>query len=179
MTESARHEHQRHEHHHAGYGIDARAGIRALAHMSELEDYRIADNGPDIRGWRVATAEGRVGCVRDLLVDTAAMSVRYLDVELDAPASSAAPADAPAPSAPPERARRLPTPAMLWASRRSPDTRHVLVPLRIADLDEEHHEVHLSTITGSELGCLPEYRGEPVTPEREREVAACFERPRA
>jgi hypothetical protein len=163
MADSARH-----EHHHAGYGIDAKAGIRALEHMSELEDYRIADDGPDIRGWRVATAEGRVGCVRDLLIDTAAMSVRYMDVELDAPAgapppAAAAPAAAAGPAGATARANAL--------------HRHVLVPLRIADLDEEHREVHLSTVSGAELSCLPDYRGEPITPERERQVAACFKAP--
>jgi len=146
-----------HEHHHGGYGIDARAGLRALEPLSELPEYRIADSRPDIRGWHLATTDGRAGCVRDLLVDIAAMSVRFLDVELDA--SCDAPAAADAADAPP---------------RPTAKGRHVLVPLSLADLDEDMHEVRLPRVRNSELGCLPDYRGEPLTPERERAVAACF-----
>ena len=82
-------------HHHGGYGIDARAGIRALEPLSALTEYRIADNRPDIRGWHLSTTEGRAGCVRDLLVDTAAMSVRFRDVELDASCVAAGRAESP------------------------------------------------------------------------------------
>ena len=155
-------------HHHGGYGIDARAGIRALEPMSELPEYRIADGGPDIRGWHLATSEGRAGCVRDLLVDTAAMSVRFLDVELDPscaePEPAAAPAQATAPIAgTPARAPRT-TPA-----------RHVLVPIALVDLDDEFHEVRLPRVyDNAALRCLPDYRGEPLTPDRERAMAACF-----
>jgi hypothetical protein len=152
-----------HQHHH-GYGIDARAGIRALEPLSELTEYRIADGGPDIRGWHLATTDGRAGCVRDLLVDTAAMSVRFLDVELDAscdaPLADGAEGVAAMPPAPPARA--------------TAHGRHVLVPISIAELDDEFHEVRLPQVTNRELGCLPDYRGEPLTPERERAMAACF-----
>ena len=153
-------------HHHGGYGIDARAGLRALGPLSELPEYRIADGGPDIRGWHIATTDGRAGCVRDLLVDTAAMAVRFLDVELDPscagdPAADAsAAAAAPAPPAPAPRTGR--------------HARHVLVPISLAELDDEFHEVRLPHVHNAQLSCLPDYRGEPLTPERERAVAACF-----
>jgi uncharacterized protein (TIGR02271 family) len=50
-------------------------------------DFAIAENEPDVRGWDVVLADGRtIGEVDDLLVDTSAMKVRCVDVELDATA---------------------------------------------------------------------------------------------
>jgi len=157
-------------HHHGGYGIDARAGLRALEPLSELPEYRIADGGPDIRGWHIATTDGRAGCVRDLLVDTAAMAVRFLDVELDPSCAGEPAADAPTANALPASPVR-PVPAGGPAPHHA---RHVLVPISLAELDDEFHEVRLPHVQNAQLSCLPDYRGEPLTPERERAVAACF-----
>ena len=61
--------------------------LGGLRRLSELDDYRVANGAPDPRGWSVAAADGgTVGRVRDLIVDTSALRVRYLDVELDAAA---------------------------------------------------------------------------------------------
>ena len=55
-----------------------------LARLDDLDDVRIAEGDPDPRGWDVLAADGRaVGRVDTLIADTAAMKVRYLDVELD------------------------------------------------------------------------------------------------
>ena len=55
-----------------------------LAHLNDLDDYKVADGEPDIRGWAVKTADGRkIGEVEDLVVDFQAMKVRYMEVELD------------------------------------------------------------------------------------------------
>lgn len=52
--------------------------------LNQLHGYEVADDDPDIRGWKVMAADGRgIGEVDQLLVDTAAMKVRYLDVDLD------------------------------------------------------------------------------------------------
>ena len=57
-----------------------------LAHLGDLAHVQIADGEPDLRGWEVKGPAGRrVGTVSDLLVDTGAMKVRYLEVELDPP----------------------------------------------------------------------------------------------
>jgi PRC-barrel domain protein len=54
-----------------------------IAPLSALDDYEIADGYPEIRGWEVRDAADRsIGRVYDLLVDVAALRVRYLDVEL-------------------------------------------------------------------------------------------------
>lgn len=52
--------------------------------LSKLHNYRISEGDPDVRGWEVLGADGRmIGTVDDLLVDTEALRVRYLDVNLD------------------------------------------------------------------------------------------------
>lgn len=54
-----------------------------LVHL-EGSGYKVADGDPDVRGWEVIGSDGRrIGEVDDLLVDTAAMKVRYLEVRLD------------------------------------------------------------------------------------------------
>ena len=50
--------------------------------MNQLSGYKVADGEPDIRGWDVMTSDGRrLGRVDDLLVDTQANKVRYVEVE--------------------------------------------------------------------------------------------------
>ena len=57
---------------------------RGLQRLKELDDFEVADGDPDVRGWDVRTSDGRtVGKVDELLVDTGAMRVRYLEVKLD------------------------------------------------------------------------------------------------
>ena len=58
--------------------------INRIAPLSELDDFKVADGNPDIRGWDVMTQDGRtVGEVDELLVDTSAMKVRYMAIDLD------------------------------------------------------------------------------------------------
>ncbi len=58
--------------------------INQVAPLSELNDFKVADGDPDIRGWDVTTERGdKVGEVDDLIVDTTAMKVRYIAVDLD------------------------------------------------------------------------------------------------
>ncbi len=55
-----------------------------VAALRNLRGYKVADGDPDVRGWEVAGGDGlRIGTVNDLLVDTVAGKVRYLDIELD------------------------------------------------------------------------------------------------
>ena len=56
---------------------------RRLIPLKELDDYRVADGEPDIRGWNVFTATGReIGDVEDLLVDTEMGEVVMVDIDL-------------------------------------------------------------------------------------------------
>ena len=52
--------------------------------LDEMDDFEVAEGDPDVRGWQVCGADGgRNGEVDELLVDTEALKVRYLDVGLD------------------------------------------------------------------------------------------------
>src|SRR5687767_2014262 len=55
-----------------------------IAPLGELDDFKVAEGDPDIRGWDVTTQQGdKVGEVDELLVDTQALKVRYIAVDLD------------------------------------------------------------------------------------------------
>jgi uncharacterized protein (TIGR02271 family) len=61
------------------------------ARMSELGDYRVSDEDPDPRGWSIVGRDGAtIGRVEDLIVDTSAMKVRYLDVAVTDAANTGA-----------------------------------------------------------------------------------------
>ena len=48
--------------------------MNRIAPLGELDDFKVADGDPDIRGWDVTTQDGRrVGEVDELLVVTGAM----------------------------------------------------------------------------------------------------------
>ena len=90
---------------------DRARGTPQIAPLSELDDFKVAEGDPDIRGWDVLAADGtKVGEVEDLLVDTVQMKVRYLDVELD-------------------------------DDRFGVDDRHVLLPVGQARLDDDKDDV--------------------------------------
>ena len=56
----------------------------ALVHTRDLKDFKLPEGQPDIRGWDVRTADGtKLGKIADLLVDTGASRVRYLEVAVD------------------------------------------------------------------------------------------------
>ncbi len=76
-----------------GSMADARmseARVMKLVRLKDLDDYEVASGDPDPRGWEVKALDGRtVGTVKHLLVDTVALRVRYLEVEVDALPGSA------------------------------------------------------------------------------------------
>lgn len=52
--------------------------------LGQMDDFAVAEGDPDVRGWEVVASDGRrIGEVDELLVDAAAMKVRYLDVDMD------------------------------------------------------------------------------------------------
>jgi uncharacterized protein (TIGR02271 family) len=54
-----------------------------LNRYSEMSDVEVAPDNPDVRGWYVQSDGRTLGKVDDLVVDTAEMKVRYLEVDLD------------------------------------------------------------------------------------------------
>lgn len=58
--------------------------IDRVVPLDQLDDFQVAEGDPDVRGWEVRAADGRrIGEVDNLLIDTEAMKVRYLDVDLN------------------------------------------------------------------------------------------------
>lgn len=116
-------------------GTQAGSGaIGQLARLHELNHYKVADGDPDVRGWDVKTSDGmRAGKVDDLIVDTDAMQVRYLDVELDRKTLELS------------------------------EDRHVLVPIGNARLDDEHDDILLGSMTAAQVATLQPYQhGQPI-----------------
>lgn len=68
----------------AGVGPDPSRTRRRLVSMDDLDNYRLADGEPDIRGWQVCTLNGReLGSVEDLLVDPERGEVVMLEMEVE------------------------------------------------------------------------------------------------
>jgi uncharacterized protein (TIGR02271 family) len=113
----------------------------ALHRMKEVEDdYKVASDDPDVRGWDVVDATNtRLGEVNELIVDTDAMKVRYLEVDVD---------------------------THLLDSARGAD-RRILIPIGAATLDTSNKNVMVSTLNTQLLANYPAYGGESITREYE------------
>ena len=112
--------------------------------LGQLDDFKVAEGDPDVRGWQVVASDGRtIGEVDELLIDTNAMKVRYLDVEVE---------------------------NGLMAE---PD-RHVLVPIGYARLDRGADRVMVDNIASTDLRTMPAYDQSPVTRDYETSVRNSF-----
>lgn len=112
--------------------------------LDQLDDFKVAEGDPDVRGWEVMASDGRkIGEVDELLIDTNAMKVRYLDVDVD---------------------------DGLMAE---PD-RHVLVPIGYARLDREHDRVIVDNVSSTDLRSMPAYDHSPLTRDFESSVRDSF-----
>jgi photosynthetic reaction center H subunit len=109
--------------------------------LDELDDFQVAEGDPDVRGWEVFASDSRkIGEVEDLLIDTAAMKVRYLDVELDD--------------------------ELLGSGQ----DRHVLIPIGYARLHENDDHIFVDELASTDVGTIPAYTHEPLTHEYETTV---------
>ncbi len=115
--------------------------------FDELDDFEIAEGDPDVRGWDVMSSDGKkIGEVDNLLIDTGAMKVRYLDVDIDD--------------------------SLLNDAN---DNRHILVPIGYARLDEENDQVMVDTLHSGSIMGLPAYTHAPLTREFETEVRQSYD----
>lgn len=127
-----------------GRGVDPRTGVEGLRSLNELDDFRVAEGEPDIRGWDVVSLDSRTaGQVHDLIVDTVAMKVRYLDVELDKDVAGV-------------------------------KNRHVLVPIGMAQLDDDSDNVRLPQLSSVQLAAMPVHEHGTLTRQRERDLFGHF-----
>lgn len=102
--------------------------------LSEVKDFEIADKNPDVRGWDILGNDGeKFGSVHDLIIDTKAMKVRYLDVDIN---------------------KKL-------LSDHSEDL-HILIPVGVAILNKDDKNVIIPQLNIDKLPSYPVYRREPV-----------------
>lgn len=107
-----------------------------FAPLSRLDDFEVADDSVDVRGWKVTGVAGAdIGKVDDLLVDASTMKAHYLVIDLD---------------------REL-TKGTAGIASDDP----VLVPVSRARILDDDKRVQLDSAGGG-LASLPRYRGEPV-----------------
>jgi photosynthetic reaction center H subunit len=156
------------------------AAAPQIAPLKELKDYKVAKEDPDVRGWNVLGRDGRtVGQVHDLLVDTSAMRVRYLDVELDHDLLASAPtvpgtAGVVGAYAAPGMAGA--GPVLDRGDGRHHAGHHVLVPIGSARLDEDHDRVYLEGMESHDAALLPAYDHQAFNREYETGVRHRFDR---
>jgi len=147
-----------------------------LVHFDDLDDFKIADGDPDIRGWDVRGTDGeKIGEVEDLLVDTAAMKVRYIEVRLEKEIAKQVAMHA-------DRATHhipqvgVSADDILTSDDRKSDpdaARYVLVPIGVARLDDEEDDVVLSAHAAQMVG-IPAYDRGPLTRDRETDIVRSF-----
>jgi uncharacterized protein (TIGR02271 family) len=113
----------------------------ALRRMKEVEDdYKVADDDPDVRGWDVVDSTGnKIGEVDELIVDTDAMKVRYLEIDVDNSLVDA-------------------------------DDHHILLPIGSATLDHSNKNVTVSTLNSGSLANYPAYNGETISRDYEHKL---------
>ena len=117
-----------------------------IAPLDELNDYKVADGEPDVRGWDVVASDQRkIGKVHELLVDTGVMQVRYLDVDIDKDI------------------------------RGGDRDRHILVPIGCARLDDDDNRVLVGGLKSPDVRSAPAYEHLGVTRDFEESVRGCFE----
>lgn len=114
--------------------------------LDQLDDFEIADGDPDVRGWEVMSSDGRkIGEVDNLLIDTGAMKVRYLDVDVDD--------------------------GLLTSG----GDRHILIPIGYARLDEDDDHVFVDALASTDVTALPAYTHGPITRDFETTLRQRFD----
>ena len=116
--------------------------------LDELDDFKVAEGDPDVRGWDVVASDGtKVGEVEELLVDTSAMKVRYLAVDREGDFVD------------------------------TDGERTVLVPIGAARLDMEDDQVIIDSLASTDFRTMPAYQREAgVTREYETSLRSHYSR---
>lgn len=122
-------------------------GNSSLVRLKDLTDFKVAKDDPDVRGWTVHTSDNmEVGKVDELVVDTNAMKVRYLVVDLydDYAADKI--------------------------------DHYLLLPIGAARLHDKDNRVMVSGIKTTTILNYPIYRGDDITRDYEYSVRNFYER---
>lgn len=102
-----------------------------LYYLKDLDEYKVAEDYPDVRGWHVIDAQGqRIGDVTNLLVSKREERVVYLDVEID---KAVLQFD--------RESLENPTSEGVRGFVDDDGDDHLVVPIEMATLDEGKHQV--------------------------------------
>ncbi|RNI22006.1 DUF2382 domain-containing protein [Rufibacter latericius] len=126
--------------------MDKRNQTATNYHLRELGDskYEVAKGEPDIRGWKVADAQGNLmGKVKELLCDPEALKVRYLILDLEGNVLDLEPRD-------------------------------IMVPIGLAELHEADDVVTVPNLSAEQIQALPRYEANLLNQETERLVQRIF-----
>lgn len=114
---------------------------RHLFRMNELDDYKVVDNEPDVRGWDIVDREKeKIGVVQEYIVDITKNKVRYLDVVATSDLSIEG------------------------------GDRHFIVPIGVAKINETVNKVEVRDVDKATLMSIPDYTGEAITRNYEFDV---------
>lgn len=120
-------------------------GAAVAVPLREAKEFKLPKGAPDLHKWNVFGADGeRLGTVTQMLVDPAALKVRFLDVDL---------------------ADDLFTLG---------DDRHVLIPLEHVELRERGNDVWVERLSAREVAMLPAYTGGAADATMEDAVNGMF-----
>lgn len=118
--------------------IDAKE--KTLFYLEELNDYQVASDDPDVRGWEVKDKNGKIiGKVANLLVNKNTERVVYLDVEVDSNIIDAN-----------HKPYATPSSAGVHEFLNKEGENHLIIPIGMADLDTRNKLVlsnHVSHTT--------------------------------
>lgn len=114
--------------------------------LDQLDDFKVADGDPDVRGWDVMASDGRkIGEVDQLLIDRTAMKVRYLDVDLDDDLIE------------------------------TDKDRHILVPIGYARLDENDDKIMVDGLASADVMKVPAYTHGSVSRDYETSLRQSYD----
>lgn len=117
-----------------------------LYRLKDLNDYKVASDDPDVRGWDVISGDNeKIGKVDELIVDTKRMKVRYLVVDVKDEIDLEG------------------------------EDNHMLVPVGTARLHEKNNDVIVSNITTETVRNYPVYRGNAISREYENSIRRWYE----
>ncbi len=106
-----------------------------LFYLDELSDYKVADEYPDVRGWNLKDSENRtIGKVDNLLVSKMHERVVYLDVEVDDDLIEAG------------KEFNSSAGQGIHEYTNEDGDKHLIVPIGMADLNEDEKEVYATGI---------------------------------
>ena len=131
-----------------------------LHYLDDLSGYKVKDEDPDVRGWKVLDASHqKIGKVQNFLVSKEAKKVRYLNVEVDKDiiAEGHEPLSG-----------KVDSPHEFI--NRDGDT-NLIIPIEMATIDEEEKAVYTADVSRETFARTKRIApAGPVSPEYERYV---------